>query len=174
VPTLSCIIPTFNRRHTLVRTVEMLLDQTCPAKDIVIVDQSTEIPPEVASRLRHWHGEGYIQWVRQEEPNASMARNRGVLESTGEVVIFLDDDIEVKPDYLASIARAFSDPQIQALSGQVLEGTRETVSSLDPRSLNPEIGWLFCKRNYDKTISGSFVMAGNMAFWQPAAWMSVS
>lgn len=161
--TLSCIIPTFNRRQVLVRTVEMLLDQTHPAHDIVVVDQSTEIPPAVEARLQQWHQGRKIRWVRQEEPNASMARNRGVLESSGEVVIFLDDDIEVKPDYLDSIAFAFSDPHLQAISGQVLEGECKTVSCLDSRSTDPVIGWLFFRHNYDKALDGSFVMAGNMA-----------
>lgn len=159
---ISCIIPTFNRRQVLVRTVQMLLNQTVPAHDIVVVDQSTEIPPEVASRLLQWHREKKILWVRQEEPNASMARSRGVMESSGDIIVFLDDDIEVAADFIASYQRAFAEPEILAVSGQVLEGNRETISTLDPRAADPEIGWLFCKRNYDKPMIGNFVMAGNM------------
>ncbi|MBK8091123.1 MAG: glycosyltransferase [Verrucomicrobiaceae bacterium] len=64
--TISCIIPTFNRRQVLVRTVEMLLDQTSPARDIVVVDQSTDIPPDVGAKLKAWHEAGQIKWVRQE------------------------------------------------------------------------------------------------------------
>lgn len=160
--TISCIIPTFNRGQVLVRTLEMLLAQHSPAHDIVVVDQSTDIPPEVGARLKTWHEAGQIRWVRQEEPNASMARNRGALESSGEVIVFLDDDIEVGPGFVASYQKAFSDPDVLAVAGQVLEGEGETVSLRDPRADNADYGWMFCQRNYDKPFTGSFVMAGNM------------
>jgi GT2 family glycosyltransferase len=159
---ISCIIPTFNRRQVLVRTIEMLLDQNSPAHDIVVVDQSTDIPPEVGAKLKAWHEGGQIKWVRQEEPNASMARNRGALESAGEVVVFLDDDIEVERDFVASYQAAFADPEVRATSGLVLEGERETVGTRDPRADDADYGWMFCKRNYDKPFTGCFVMAGNM------------
>ncbi|MBX7209085.1 MAG: glycosyltransferase [Verrucomicrobiaceae bacterium] len=161
-PSISCIIPTFNRRHVLVGTIEMLLDQSSAAKEIVVVDQSTDIPPEVSSRLQSWHEQGRIKWVRQPEPNASMARNRGALESTGDVIVFLDDDIRVSRDFVASYQRAFADPEVRAVAGQVLEGGCETVGTRDPRADDPDYGWMFCKRNFDKPFTGAFLMAGNM------------
>jgi GT2 family glycosyltransferase len=160
--TLSCIIPTFNRRQVLVRTIEMLLNQTLPATDIVVVDQSTEIPPDVESQLRRWHEEGRIRWVRQGEPNASRARNRGVLESTGDVVIFLDDDIVIGRDFLAHYASSFNDDSVCAVAGQILEGDGSTLSHLDPRHRDSDVGWLFYKRNYDKTLVGCFAISANM------------
>ena len=159
---VSCVIPTFNRGVVLVTTIQMLLDQTVSAHDIVVVDQSTETPPEVAIQLQHWHTEKKIRWIRQEEPNASMARNRGALESSGDIIVFLDDDIEVSSDFVASYQRAFEQPEILAVSGQVLEGNCETVAMLDSRAADPDFGWMFCRRNYDKPLTGNFVMAGNM------------
>lgn len=160
--TISFIIPTFNRGQVLLRTVEMLLAQHSPAHDIIVVDQSTDTPTEVAARMKVWHDSGQIQWVRQELPNASMARNRGALASSGEVIVFLDDDIEVGPGFAASYQKAFSDPEVLGVAGQVLEGDYETVSVRDPRASDVDYGWMFCQRNYDKPFTGSFVMAGNM------------
>jgi GT2 family glycosyltransferase len=162
LPTISCIVPTFNRNSVLVRTVEMLLDQAVPAKEIVIVDQSTIVPPEVAARLNAWHNEGRIKWVQQKEPNASMARNRGALESTGDVVLLLDDDILVSQDFIASYQRAFTDESVLAVAGQILEGNGESIDAIDGRAYDPEIGWLFCKRNYSKPLIGAFVISANM------------
>jgi GT2 family glycosyltransferase len=159
---ISLVIPTFNRSRVLIRSIEMLLAQSVLAHDIVVVDQSTEIPEAVRTRLRAWHESGQIKWVRQEQPNASQARNRGALESSGEVIVFLDDDIEVGPDFVASYQRAFANPEVQAVAGQVLEGNGATVSARDPRADDPDYGWMFCQRNYDKPFVGSFVMAGNM------------
>ena len=162
LPSISCVIPTFNRGAVLVETIRMLLDQDCPARDIVIVDQSTETPEAVAMQLAKWDQEKRIRWIKQTEPNASMARNRGALESAGDVIVFLDDDIEVDAGFVRSYADAFADETVKAVSGMVLEGGRETVGTLDPRAADPDIGWLFGKRNYDKPFTGSFLMAGNM------------
>jgi GT2 family glycosyltransferase len=140
----------------------MLLDQRSSAHEIIVVDQSTDIPAEVKNQLAEWHQNQRIKWIKQKEPNASLARNRGALESTGDVVVFLDDDIEVEKDFIDSYQKVFQQSDILAISGQVLEGNRETVTTLDNRAFDPEIGWLFCKRNYDKEINSSFVMAGNM------------
>ncbi len=159
---VSLIIPTFNRGVVLVKTIQMLLAQKTRAHDIVVVDQSTEISPEVSSQLQQWHAEKMIRWIQQKEPNASKARNRGALESSGDVIVFLDDDIEVAADFVTSYQRAFEEPGVLAVSGQVLEGNRETVATLDSRASDPDIGWMFCRRNYDKPLIGNFVMAGNM------------
>jgi len=159
---ISCIIPTFNRGAVLVETIQMLLDQKCPAHEIIVVDQSLITPASVITQLEAWSKAGMIQWILQSEPSASKARNRGALEATGDIIVFLDDDIEVAPDFVESYQHAFSDPSVRGLSGQVLEGARETVSEADPRMMDPEIGWMFCKRNYDKPFAGCFLMAGNM------------
>lgn len=159
---ISFVIPTFNRGVVLVEAIRMLLNQDYRAHEIVVVDQSTETPPSVSKQLNQWSLEKQIVWIRQEEPNASMARNRGALASTGDVVVFLDDDIVVDSGFVRSYAAAFADVKVRAVSGMVLEGQGEKVSELDPRAFDPEIGWLFCKRNYNKPFTGSFLMAGNM------------
>ena len=159
---ISCVIPTFNRGKVLVKTLEMLLEQTHRAHEIIIVDQSTEVPCEVAESLRQWAESGAIQWIRQTEPNASMARNRGALASSGDILLFLDDDIIVERNFIQSYAAAFEDEQVRGVAGQILEGDRETVAELDPRASDPEIGWLYCRRNYTRPIQGAFVISANM------------
>lgn len=159
---ISCVIPTFNRGPVLVRSLEMLLDQTYQADEIIIVDQSTEVPPEVGERLRKMAESGKIQWIRQTEPNASMARNRGALASSGDVILFLDDDIIVESDFIESYALAFADEGVRGVAGQILEGDRETVDELDPRATDPEVGWTYCTRNYTRPIEGAFVISANM------------
>lgn len=160
---ISLVIPTFNRGEVLVNAIRMLLNQDYPIQEIVIVDQSTETPPTVYKQLEKWNQTRHIVWIRQEEPNASMARNRGALASTGAVIVFLDDDILVEPGFVRSYAKAFADDKVKAVSGMVLEGQGEKVSELDSRAFDADVGWLFCRRNYSKKYIGGFLMAGNMA-----------
>ena len=160
---ISCIIPTLGRGRVLFDTIEMLLAQSQPAHEIVVVDQTAT--PDEATRLalEVWHENGAIRWLRQVEPNASKARNAGALAATGDVVLFLDDDIRVKPDFLAAYAETFARTGALAVSGQVLEGDAQSVDELPPKAFDPEIGWLYFRMNYAKECETSFMMSGNVA-----------
>ncbi len=90
---LSVILPTYNRGEMLGRTLRGLLDQTLPATqyEIVVVDDgSTDATPQViadvgapASRLRYF---------RQDNKGPAAARNYGVREARGDIVLFTGDD----------------------------------------------------------------------------------
>ena len=159
---ISFIVPTFNRGTVLLSALRTLFAQSIPAHEIIVVDQSTETSEDVTKQLQTWRQEGAIIWIEQSEPNASMARNRGALAASGDILVFLDDDIKVEHDFVEAYTRAFEDPAVRGVAGQVLEGARETVSVLHARAADSEIGWMFCSRNYDKPFVGSFLMAGNM------------
>src|SRR5262245_4037064 len=96
---ISCVIPTMNRGEVLCSTVEMLLSQSAPPYEVIIVDQTPEHNESVRSRLKAWQEKGEIKWLAQSEANASKARNTGALTASGDVVLFLDDDITIKPDF---------------------------------------------------------------------------
>ena len=161
---ISCIIPTFNRGGITCDTVEQLLDQEHPAHEIIVIDQSTVTPK--SARLRREaivEANPKVKWLRQEEPNASMARNRGAVEATGDVMLFLDDDIAVKPGFLAAHARAFVDPAVRGAVGQILEGKDRPVDELPALSSDPHVGWLYFDRRYSKPTTTNFLMSGNLA-----------
>jgi cellulose synthase/poly-beta-1,6-N-acetylglucosamine synthase-like glycosyltransferase len=64
-------------------------------------------------------------------PGISSGRNRGVAESTGEIVAFTDDDASVDRMWLRAIgARFAADPTIDALGGLVLPSELETAPQL--------------------------------------------
>lgn len=160
---ITCIIPTLNRASVLLDTVRMLLAQSYPAHEIIIVDQTPKPDEETRRALTEWNQQGKIRWLWQKEPNASKARNAGALAATGDVVLFLDDDIRIKPDFIASYAETFARTGAIAVSGQVLEGNAKTVNELPPKAFDPEIGWLYFRKNYSKVCETSFMMSGNVA-----------
>src|SRR5690242_8167475 len=95
-PFVSVVIPTYNRCESLKRTLEGLARQDYPTIDfevIVVSDGSTDKTEEVlktyavAAPFR-------LRFFTQANSGPSVARNRGVQESTGEVIVFLDDDVE--------------------------------------------------------------------------------
>jgi GT2 family glycosyltransferase len=69
--------------------------------------------------------------VREDERGASSARNRGTAEASGDVVVFLDDDVEPAPDWLARLVDPILDGRCEGTGGRVV---------LDPTVVRP--GWL--------------------------------
>lgn len=160
---ISCIIPTLARGPVLVHTIRLLLRQTFPAYEIIIVDQTREHSAPVENLLERWRQGKRIQWLRQTETNASRARNSGALAASGDVLLFLDDDIVLGPSLLERYARTFRRTRAPGVCGQILEGDRHRVHRL-PRAVGGEFGWLlYFPKNYDREIVTSFMMSGNVA-----------
>lgn len=98
----SIIIPTFNRRPALLETLHGLLALDYPAgrwEAVVIDDGSTDDTEEA---VRQWAVEhsAPVRYLRQANAGPAAARNRGAAEAQGRVLIFLDNDILVRSDFL--------------------------------------------------------------------------
>ena len=101
-PTISVIIPAYNRARDLPGAVASVMAQTYPALEILIVDDgSSDGTEEVVSEL-----DAPIRYWRQENQGAAAARNRGLAEATGDLVAFLDVDDRWVPDKLDIQIRA--------------------------------------------------------------------
>ncbi len=106
---LSVVIPVYNRKAVLDKTLAGLCLQTYP-KDLfeVIVsdDGSSDNPNSVIDRYRDRLN---IRYVCQEDLGfrAAKARNRAILAADGEVIVCLDCDMLPPPGYLAAMARWF-------------------------------------------------------------------
>lgn len=96
---VSIVIPTHNRLEKLRETVEKLRLQDFPKEDyeIVVVDDGSN--PPVAFE-KDFTVTPDVRIVRLEGEERSVARNRGAKEAKGKLVIFIDDDISTKPDFI--------------------------------------------------------------------------
>ena len=120
-PALSVIICTHNpRADYLERCLAALRAQTLPtsAWELVVIDNRCDAP--LAGRLDlAWHPTARI--VREETLGLTPARLRGIEEGAGEVLVFVDDDNVLEPDYLEiTLAVAREKPFLGAWSGQCL------------------------------------------------------
>jgi len=103
---LSIIIPTHNRADTLKITLEKLISQQGVEFEIIVVDDGSTDDTEnvvrtiVETRLiASLHGAS-IRYYKQPASHQAVARNRGVKEATGDIIVFIGDDIFVEPDFL--------------------------------------------------------------------------
>ena len=104
-PSLSVIIPTYNRSASLSRLLDCLDQQTYPVKGwevIVVEDGSTD---SGYSSVYERNYRFSIIHLQQNHQGAVLARNAGAQCSHAEILVFLDDDVIVAPGYLEGLAR---------------------------------------------------------------------
>jgi len=102
---LSVILCTHNpRADFLRRTVDSLQAQTMPADrwEFLVIDNGSREPLEGRIDLS-WHPRARV--VREEKLGLTVARLRGISEARADLLIFVDDDNVLNPDYLAVAAR---------------------------------------------------------------------
>jgi glycosyltransferase involved in cell wall biosynthesis len=140
----SIIIPTFKRAQLLGAAVQAALGQTYTDREILIVDDgSPDETPSVAATF----GDS-IRYLRQENKGKSAALNLGILASTGDVIIVLDDDDLFPPWTVAKHAEALARNRAADFSyGRFVRfrgdsapapcdlGDEEPVPTQDPRRL---------------------------------------
>jgi hypothetical protein len=88
LPRVSAIIPTYNAPHFLVQAVESALAQDYRDYELIVIDDGSG--PETHQALEPYMDR--IRYIYQENAGPSAARNRGIRESTGELLAFLDHD----------------------------------------------------------------------------------
>lgn len=105
--TITIIIPTHNRHEKLAATVESLRRQSLPGSDyeIIVVDDGSTPPVD----LSHLAGEPTVKVIRLEGVERSIARNRGAEAARGELLVFVDNDMQVRTDFLANYRQAHLD-----------------------------------------------------------------
>lgn len=87
-PLVSVIVPNFNYLRYLEKCLESVMSQDYPNIEIIVVDDgSTDESVNYISSLTP-----KVKLVQQENSGVSVARNRGLLESKGEFIAFLDAD----------------------------------------------------------------------------------
>ena len=112
-PSVSVVISSYNYAHFLGATVESVLAQTCPAREVIIIDDgSTDNSAEVARSFGD-----RVRFVEQENQGVCAARNNGARLATGDVLAFLDSDDLWLPRKLERQAAAFeADPEVGLVS----------------------------------------------------------
>jgi len=95
-PLVSAIVATYNRAHTIGEAIESILRQTYENVEIIIVDDgSTDATLQKLAEFGN-----RITVISQKNAGPAAARNRGIKESAGEIVTFLDSDDIWLPSFI--------------------------------------------------------------------------
>jgi serine acetyltransferase/GT2 family glycosyltransferase len=97
---VSVVIATYNRQELLRRLLEQLDDQTIGTShyEVIAVDDGSK--EDTREKLAGLKTKYSLRIERQENAGAAAARQRGVDLATGKVIVIVDDDMQVKRDFL--------------------------------------------------------------------------
>ena len=120
---ISIIIPTLNRAESLNRTLKSLVAQnfTTNNYEILVIDNgSNDETKSVYNKNYDEHPNHQIRYIYEPEPGLLSGRHRGALEAKGEILVFVDDDIEADVNWLQAIKQSFEDATVQIVGGRNL------------------------------------------------------
>ena len=100
---LSIIIPTHNRAGILKTCLEKVITQQGVDFEVIVVDDgSVDNTKDVVSNLQLSISKSQtdLKYIYQKDSHQGTARNRGVEKATGDIIVFIGDDIFVEPEFL--------------------------------------------------------------------------
>lgn len=115
---ISIVIPTYNRKPSLLRLLASLNKGIESVREVLIVDASEE---KLETKELTGFSNLHIQYI-QSEPSVCIQRNIGIQKAKGNWIFLCDDDLEVPVDYLSQLSDHIkSHAAAGAVSGLVLQ-----------------------------------------------------
>jgi glycosyltransferase involved in cell wall biosynthesis len=116
-PTVSIIIPSHNRSSSLRRALDALHSQTYPLDLMEVIVVADSCIDDTLAMLQDYKAPFKLQALEVNCRSAAMARNTGAASATGQLLLFLDDDIEALPPLVESHARVHRERPGSAVMG---------------------------------------------------------
>ena len=121
---LSVVVCSYNREKYIGGALQKLCDQNYVGDDyeIIIVDNnSSDNTPTICSQIIEKNPSKHIKYVTENKQGLTFARNRGIKESRGDLISFIDDDGLCDSSYVQEIVLAFEkNPKAKAIGGKVI------------------------------------------------------
>lgn len=124
---LSIIIPTYKREKILCQTIESVISELGKSNlveddyEFIIVDQTKEHTEEVCTYLNGLADYPYINYVYESVANLPNARNVGLSHATGEIILFLDDDVVLHSGFFGTLMNDYMEhPEVSSVVGNAI------------------------------------------------------
>ena len=164
---ISLVVCTRNRSVQLANCLQSLLAIDYPNYEIIIVDNAPDNDEtyKLATSMN-------VRYVCEKRPGLDWARNRGIQEASHDIVAFTDDDVNVDRYWLQAINKAFSNPQVMAVTGYVAPAELETDAQIIFELSYGGMGHGFYRRVVNKKLishtqlirASNFGIGANMSF----------
>jgi GT2 family glycosyltransferase len=140
------------------------LEAGAPA-EILVLDQTAQHESATEERIRALHVACHVRWLRFSTPSIPQALNRGLLEASEDIVLFVDDDVRPEPELVAAHHAAQAAQGAALVAGRVIQPWQEgqdlskesdaPFASIEPRWVDEFIGANFSvRRDLALTLGG--------------------
>lgn len=161
----SIIICSYNRFELLTETIDSVLSvlKNRVDSEILIIDnKSTDLTPSIEGK---YCTNSTVKYFLETKQGLSHARNRGIKEALGEILVYLDDDIELVENYFNICDEIFLDDSISISGGKVLPFKTKIPDWLPYKYYF--LVSIYDMGNYSKSVK--YLMGGNFAIRRNAA-----
>ena len=158
---LSLLIPTLNRIGVVYNVLRHLEHQTRKADEIVIVDQ-TEMRDHLLEEYAAGHPE--VKYIRIREKGLPNARNVAVRHATGDILLFVDDDIVPDSEMVRIHLDNYRDPSIAGVGGAVRGGYDRPDPRAPVGTFFPSTGLIVRNFGTGDRVDVQHIPGGHMSF----------
>ena len=160
---LSIVIPTWNEESYLSKLLDCIKRQTYKNYEVIVVDGNSK---DKTRKIAKNYGCKVIQEPKNIESNPGMARNLGAKIAKGDILLFLNADIELDKDFLhkalnelkernLDIAGAYVTPISNRFIDKVILGAFNFIVSITQSFYPNACGdCIFCKKWLHKKVNG--------------------
>jgi GT2 family glycosyltransferase len=128
LPTICVAICTRNRPEQLRRALHSLLEQTQPPAEILVVDNA---PSDEKTKTIVINEFSEVRYVEEPVQGLNFARNRALVETSKEIVAFVDDDAVAEPSWVENIQKVFLQyPRAGVCTGKISPYALETPAQI--------------------------------------------
>lgn len=167
---LTVIICTYNREKYLRPLLESLVANTLPKSEyeILLVDNNCmDNTRGVCLKFAEEHPDVTFRYVEEHEQGLSAAKNCGIREAKGDLIVYVDDDALVDDNYLMDYVQWFNcHPETMALGGPIVPLYEQggEPSWMTPYTRALLTAWMDYGRKVRKYPKGRYPGGGNSAF----------
>lgn len=159
---VSVVIPTYNRDKCVIDLLKCLFLQDYIDIEILVIDQSEVLSKEkqevIAQNIKN------LKYYKISEKGRSLAKNYGIHFSTGDIILFCDDDIIVPSNFVSThVSLYHKDKDIGAASCRLVEEGQPSIEIAQPLRTT-FYGQLINKPYSTKSSYVTSLNGGNMSF----------
>lgn len=152
IPTLSIIIPVYNKDKYLAKCLTSIIDQNYKDLEVIVInDGSTDNSEKIAQEYQTI--DQRIKVYTFSNSGVSAARNRGIAIAQGQFILFIDADDWIEPDYLQRIMhhteRESADIYIWGITKETETGQYSLTPSFNGVLTQEEFLKTFVKEQYE-------------------------
>ncbi len=133
---ISCVVCSYNRERYIADAIESLINQTLDKSlyEVIVVDNNSKDNTAAICKnlLEKYAATHNLKYVVETNQGLSHARNRGIAESSSELICYIDDDAVAKSGFLENIVGFFSQyPEAAGIGGKII-----------PKYVHGKPGWM--------------------------------